>query len=66
VSSALARAIPQRAAGWLSFAIDDHAVRALAAGLTGWLGADPALRARAPAWSAQRANAGPGRAWHAA
>jgi glycosyltransferase involved in cell wall biosynthesis len=46
VSSALAGAVPQRAAGWLSFAIDDHAVRALAAGLTGWLGADPALRAR--------------------
>ena len=46
VSGVLARAVPERAAGWLSFAIDDHAVRALAAGLTGWLQADAALRAR--------------------
>ncbi len=46
VSAVLAHAVPEHAAGWLSFAIDDHAVRALAAGLTGWLGADPALHAR--------------------
>ena len=46
VSRALAHAVPERAAAWLSFPIDEHAVGALAAGLTGWLGADPELRAR--------------------
>lgn len=46
VSEALARAVPERAAQWLSFAIDDRAVPALAACLTGWLAAEPALRAR--------------------
>ncbi len=46
VSRALADAVPEPAAGWLSFAIDDHAVSALAARLTGWLGADAQLRAR--------------------
>ncbi len=46
VSRALAGAVPEPAAGWLSFAIDDHAVSALAACLTGWLQADPQLRAR--------------------
>jgi glycosyltransferase involved in cell wall biosynthesis len=44
VSDALARAVPEQAAPWLSFAVDDGAVRALAARLRGWLGADPALR----------------------
>jgi glycosyltransferase involved in cell wall biosynthesis len=46
VSQTLARAVPEPAAGWLSFPIDDHAVPALAAAVTGWLQADPALRAR--------------------
>jgi glycosyltransferase involved in cell wall biosynthesis len=46
VSEALARGVPERAAGWLSFPLDDNAVRALAAGLLGWLTADRALRTR--------------------
>jgi glycosyltransferase involved in cell wall biosynthesis len=46
VSDALARAVPEQAAQWLSFPLDDGAVRALAARLRGWLGADPALRSR--------------------
>jgi glycosyltransferase involved in cell wall biosynthesis len=46
VSDALARAVPEQAAQWLSFPLDDGAVRALAASLRGWLGADPALRSR--------------------
>ena len=46
VSDALARAVPEQAAGWLSFPVDDGAVRALAACLVGWLTADPALRSR--------------------
>ena len=46
VSEALARAVPDRAARWLSFPVDDNAVRALAACLVGWLTADPALRSR--------------------
>jgi glycosyltransferase involved in cell wall biosynthesis len=46
VSDTLARHIPAEAAGWLSFPVDDGAVDALAASLTGWLGADPQLRAR--------------------
>ena len=46
VSAVLAGAVPEPAAGWLSFAIDDHAVQALAARLIGWLQADPQLRAR--------------------
>ena len=44
VSQALARAVPEQAAGWLSFPVDDNAVRALAACVVGWLGADHALR----------------------
>jgi len=44
VSDALARAVPERAASWLSFPVDDNAVSALAARLEGWLTADPALR----------------------
>jgi len=43
VSTTLARAVPQ-AAAWLSFAIDDRAVPALAGNLIGWLAADPAVR----------------------
>ncbi|MCW3020644.1 MAG: glycosyl transferase group 1, partial [Solirubrobacterales bacterium] len=46
VSTALAGAIPGEAAAWLSFAVDDRAVQALAAAITGWLSADAALRAR--------------------
>ncbi len=46
VSEQLARAVPGRAATWLSFPIDEHAVGALAARLTGWLQTDPALRKR--------------------
>jgi glycosyltransferase involved in cell wall biosynthesis len=46
VSDALARAVPQQAVEWLSFPVDDGAVRALAARLCGWLGADPQLRTR--------------------
>ncbi len=46
VSEALARAIPENAVDWLSFPVDDHAVRAVAARLTGWLQAEPALQAQ--------------------
>jgi len=45
VAGVLARAIPAEAAGWLSFPVEDGAVRALAGCLTGWLGAPEALRA---------------------
>ena len=48
VSDALARAVPPQAAGWLSFPVDDRAVGALAARLTGWL-ESRAGRARANA-----------------
>jgi glycosyltransferase involved in cell wall biosynthesis len=44
VSDALAGAVPPDAAGWLSFRLDDGAVRALAARLVGWLTAAPELR----------------------
>jgi glycosyltransferase involved in cell wall biosynthesis len=46
VSNALAQRVPQEAAPWLSFAIDDRAVQTLAACLVGWLQADPRLRAQ--------------------
>jgi len=46
VSEVLARAVPQSAVDWLSFPVDDHAVRALAARLSGWLQAEPALQAQ--------------------
>jgi glycosyltransferase involved in cell wall biosynthesis len=46
VSDVLARAVPELAARWLSFPIDDHAVPALAERVADWLQADPALRAR--------------------
>jgi glycosyltransferase involved in cell wall biosynthesis len=45
VSTVLAHAIPEEAAAWLSFAVDDHAVQALAAAITGWLSAAAQLRA---------------------
>jgi glycosyltransferase involved in cell wall biosynthesis len=47
VSDALARAVGEQAAGSLSFPVDDGAVRALARCVSGWLRADPALRAQA-------------------
>jgi glycosyltransferase involved in cell wall biosynthesis len=46
VSGVLAGEVPAGAADWLSFAIDDRAVVSLAARVTGWLLADPALRER--------------------
>jgi glycosyltransferase involved in cell wall biosynthesis len=46
VSTVLAGAIPEESAAWLSFAVDDRAVEALAQAITGWLSADGALRAR--------------------
>ncbi len=46
VSEALAAAVPAEAARWLSFAVDDEAVRSLAACLIGCLTADPKLLAR--------------------
>jgi glycosyltransferase involved in cell wall biosynthesis len=46
VSTALALAVPEPARDWLSFAVDDHAVTALADALIGWLGADGELRER--------------------
>jgi glycosyltransferase involved in cell wall biosynthesis len=46
VSDAIAREIPAQAGAWLSFPIDDHAVRTLAERVIGWLEADPALKAQ--------------------
>jgi len=44
VTEVLAREVPEQAARLLSFPVDDGAVRALAARLCGWLGADPEVR----------------------
>jgi glycosyltransferase involved in cell wall biosynthesis len=44
VSAALARAVPEEVAPWLSFGVDDLAVRALAERILAWLGVDPVLR----------------------
>jgi glycosyltransferase involved in cell wall biosynthesis len=49
VSEALAGALPPAVAEWLSFPVDDGAVRALAARLVSWLTADGALRSSARA-----------------
>jgi glycosyltransferase involved in cell wall biosynthesis len=46
VSRVLASAVPEQAAAWLSFAVDDRAVRALAGAVTAWLTVGPQLRAR--------------------
>ena len=46
VSATLARHIPAQAAPWLSFALDDEAVGALADCIVGWLGAGADLRAK--------------------
>jgi glycosyltransferase involved in cell wall biosynthesis len=46
VSEALAREVPPQVAGWLSFAVDDDVVRAIAERVVAWLQADPGLKAR--------------------
>jgi glycosyltransferase involved in cell wall biosynthesis len=46
VSDALARAVPETAAGWLSFTLDDGAVAAIAARLVSWLTADAQVRSK--------------------
>ena len=45
VSEVLARAVPSQAAGWLSFPVDDGAVRGIAERVLGWLVAEPVLQA---------------------
>jgi glycosyltransferase involved in cell wall biosynthesis len=49
VSEVLAHEVPPGAAGWLSFPVDDDAVRAIAERVVGWLEADRALRAQTQA-----------------
>jgi glycosyltransferase involved in cell wall biosynthesis len=44
VSEVIAREAPPQASAWLSFPVDDRAVRAIAGRVVGWLGADPALK----------------------
>jgi glycosyltransferase involved in cell wall biosynthesis len=46
VSAVLAAAVPQEARGWLSFPVDDDAVRAIAARVSAWLAAPESLRER--------------------
>lgn len=46
VSQVLARAMPEQAVDWLSFPVDDHAVRAIATALDGWLQAEPSVKAK--------------------
>jgi glycosyltransferase involved in cell wall biosynthesis len=46
VSAVLGAAVPEAARGWLSFPIDDGAVRAIAERVTAWLQAPAELRAR--------------------
>jgi glycosyltransferase involved in cell wall biosynthesis len=46
VSEAIAEVLPPEASAWLSFAVDDGAVRAIAERVVGWLEADRALKAR--------------------
>jgi glycosyltransferase involved in cell wall biosynthesis len=46
VSAVLAQTVPEPAAHWLSFPVDDHAVQTLAEHISNWLQADPPLRAR--------------------
>jgi glycosyltransferase involved in cell wall biosynthesis len=46
VSEAIASEVPERAAAWLSFPVDDNAVRAIAGCLLGWLQAEAKLRER--------------------
>lgn len=44
VSAALAGEVPAQASGWLSFPVDDQAVRAIAERICKWLGASKELR----------------------
>jgi glycosyltransferase involved in cell wall biosynthesis len=44
VSAVLARAVPAQAAPWLSFALDDGAVEAIAERVVAWVRAPPAVR----------------------
>ncbi len=46
VSETLAGAVDEQVAAWLSFPVDDHAVRSLAECVIGWLQADPELRSQ--------------------
>jgi glycosyltransferase involved in cell wall biosynthesis len=46
VSETIARVVPSEAAGWLSFPVDDDAVRAIAERVSGWLVANRALQVR--------------------
>jgi glycosyltransferase involved in cell wall biosynthesis len=46
VSERIAEAVPAQARAWLSFPVDEGAVRAIAERLVGWLEADRALKAR--------------------
>jgi glycosyltransferase involved in cell wall biosynthesis len=46
VSGTIAEYVPAEASAWLSFPVDDGAVRAIAERVTGWLQADRALRAK--------------------
>jgi glycosyltransferase involved in cell wall biosynthesis len=46
VSEAIAAAVPEEVAAWLSFPVDDNAVRAIAGCVLGWLRADDGLKAR--------------------
>jgi glycosyltransferase involved in cell wall biosynthesis len=46
VSDALASAVPEQVAPWLSFPLDDGAVGALAGRVSAWLQADPELRSQ--------------------
>jgi glycosyltransferase involved in cell wall biosynthesis len=46
VSEVIAHEVPPEVAGWLSFPVDDHAVRAIAERVVGWLQADRASKAR--------------------
>jgi glycosyltransferase involved in cell wall biosynthesis len=46
VSARLAEGVPEEARGWLSFGVDDNAVRAIAERVTAWLQAPAELRER--------------------
>ncbi|MGC2375050.1 MAG: glycosyltransferase family 4 protein [Solirubrobacteraceae bacterium] len=46
VSEVLAREVPSQAAPWLSFPVDDDAVRAIAERVVGWLRAEKRLKAQ--------------------
>jgi glycosyltransferase involved in cell wall biosynthesis len=45
VSEAIAAEVPPEAAAWLSFPVDDHAVRSIVGCVLGWLGAEDELKA---------------------